>query len=290
MLTYKEFISETTSHGTGTNTHDITGINREFPELLSKKHKPKLSWKQRRQHRRQKERAGSVSIESGSVGVNEAHNYSVVNRFGGIRYKNIKKAQKVATLDVTKPKVPTHTNNIPRKNLHLSKKDIKKGETAVGYKPLKITQKFKQFRAGVRYVVNNPVAVGRKLIRKGVDSSISSLKKKSKNVSRYTPSSKANTTAPTVTPATTPVTPVSTATQPTPAPVTTPPPVTPPPVTQTRRRTAGSVFTPPVTTPPPPVSTPPVTTPPPVTPVTPPVTPKPTQKPRRTAGSIYNTP
>jgi hypothetical protein len=238
----------------------------------------------------------------------------VVNRFGGIRYKNIKKAQKVATLDVTKPKVPTHTNNIPRKNLHLSKKDIKKGETAVGYKPLKITQKFKQFRAGVRYVVNNPVAVGRKLIRKGVDSSISSLKKKSKNVSRYTPSSKANTTAPTVTPATTPVTPVSTATQPTPAPVTTPPPVTPvstatqptpapvttpppvtptatpPPVTQTRRRTAGSVFTPPVTTPPPPVSTPPVTTPPPVTPVTPPVTPKPTQKPRRTAGSIYNTP
>lgn len=155
MKTFAEYIGETSSHGTGTQTHDITGIQRIFPELLDKKKKANLSWKQRRQHRRQKEKAGVTSItrKTGEVVVNETKNYTVMNQFGGVKYKNVSKARQIAGIRVTDIKVPTHRNNLEKPALHLSKRDIdaSKGLT-------RSLRSFKDFSSkAVKNVVNNPV-------------------------------------------------------------------------------------------------------------------------------------
>ena len=169
MLSFKQFIEETSSHGTGTQTHDVNGVHRMFPDILSKKRKVKLTWKQRRQHRKQKERAGATFIQrkTASVQLREARNYSVMNRFGGLRYKNLKKAERVASVRITKPKVIQHTSNVPRENIHISRKDMKRMNTATGYKTPKPIQKFHQVTGGVRRVVTNPIATIRRSIKGG---------------------------------------------------------------------------------------------------------------------------
>jgi hypothetical protein len=97
-----------------------------FPDILSKKKKPKLSWKQRRQHRRQKDRAGAVSVgqKTGDVTVNEARNFTVTNRFGGIKYKNIHMAHPEATIAVTKPKIPIHHNYLTTTPRYVNSTDV----------------------------------------------------------------------------------------------------------------------------------------------------------------------
>jgi hypothetical protein len=169
MLSYSEFIEETSSHGTGTQTHDVNAVHRMFPDILSKKKKVKLTWKQRRQHRQQKERAGATTIQrkTASVQLREARNYSVMNRFGGLRYKNTKKADRVASVRITKPKVIQHTGNVPRENIHISRRDMKRMNASTGYKTPKPIQKFNQFTGGIRRVVNNPVATIRRSIKGG---------------------------------------------------------------------------------------------------------------------------
>ena len=119
MISYKEFIIESS---TTPQLHDVNAIHRSFPELLSKKRKPKLSWKQRRQHRRQSEKAGATSIgrNTGEVVVSEARNFTITNQFGGIKYKNIKKATPEGSIRVTNPKVDIEHNYLSRTPMYYS--------------------------------------------------------------------------------------------------------------------------------------------------------------------------
>lgn len=141
MLSFKEYIVE--SQIAVPQLHDVNAIHRTFPDLLSKKKKPKLSWKQRRQHRRQKDRAGAISIgkKTGEVMVSEARNFTITNKFGGVKYKNITMATPSAPMPITKPTVHINHNYLSTTPNYYSQKDTEKMRIV----PNVIKKKFKDF-------------------------------------------------------------------------------------------------------------------------------------------------
>ena len=163
MLSFKEYIVE--SQIAVPQLHDVNAIHRTFPDLLSKKKKPKLSWKQRRQHRRQKDRAGAISIgkKTGEVMVSEARNFTITNKFGGVKYKNITMATPSAPMPITKPTVHINHNYLSTTPNYYSQKDTEKMRIV----PNVIKKKFKDFnKQNQKKTTENKPLVTKPIVKK----------------------------------------------------------------------------------------------------------------------------
>lgn len=154
MISFKDFISETSSHGTGSKTHDINVTKRMFPELLGKK-KKKLSLAQKIQHRRQRDRAkGALTIDNkhGSISINEdfKRGFTIVNPFSGVKYKNVQMAHPSRGVRLTKPHVIHHQYNLKRPVKYYSEYDLHN-----------IDRKQAKFKRGFKSFINAPISIAK---------------------------------------------------------------------------------------------------------------------------------
>lgn len=166
MISFRQFIGLIKESAPLPQYHDINGLKRFFPELMKGEKRTKnLVGKTPHDVQKQKKKKRVAINKDGTVLVNEARNFTVVGRFGEKKYKNIKQAQKHASVPVRKPQVKRNINLAPSKNLYISQEKINKLNTSTGYKQPKPVLKFKQFAAKVRTIATNPIHVGRVLAK-----------------------------------------------------------------------------------------------------------------------------
>lgn len=115
MLSFKEYkkaVEE--SFGGLPQRYDLTGLKKVFPELLDKKRRKKYLIGKTPAQVQQEKAKKKVSVKrDGEVIVNEARNFTVVNKFGGVKYKNIHRGYVQPGVGHSHPESRSYSQDFP---------------------------------------------------------------------------------------------------------------------------------------------------------------------------------
>ena len=155
MISFSKFIAEQNSSIKAQASNSAVS-QKLFPELSPKKRPKRLTLGQKIQHRRQKDRAKGASIDNkGTINLKEskAKPFTITNKFGGVKYKNIKMAHHSTPIVPSEISKPIHHNYLQKKPEFFNPTDI----TAS-------TERRKKIEQGVKDLVSG------KTIKKGISS------------------------------------------------------------------------------------------------------------------------